>query len=50
MLYGSIFMVIERGSKVYYLAKLINEPNLLPEDTIDYEIDIFDLFKESKKI
>ncbi|MHA2288236.1 MAG: NAD(P)-dependent oxidoreductase [Promethearchaeota archaeon] len=46
----TVLRYLERGSKVYYLAKLIKEPNLLPEDTIDYEMDIFDLFKESKKI
>ncbi len=46
----TVLRYLERGSKVYYLAKLIGEPNLLPEDTIDYEMDIFDLFKDSKKI
>ncbi len=46
----TILQYLERGSKTYYLAKLIKEPNLLPEDTIDYEMDIFELFKESKKI
>lgn len=45
-----VLQYLERGSKTYYLAKLIKEPNLLPEDTIDYEMDIFDLFKDSKKI
>ncbi len=46
----TVLEYLERGSKTYYLAKLIKEPNLLPEDTIDYEMDIFDLFKDSKKI
>ncbi len=46
----TVLQYLERGSKIYYLAKLIKEPNLLPEDTIDYEMDIFDLFKDSKKI
>ena len=46
----TVLQYLERGSKTYYLAKLIKEPNLLPEDTIDYEKDIFELFKESKKI
>jgi len=46
----TVLQYLERGSKTYYLAKLIKEPNLLPEDTIDYEMDIFDLFKDSKKI
>jgi L-ribulose-5-phosphate 4-epimerase len=46
----TVLQYLERGSKTYYLAKLIKEPNLLPEDTIDYEKDIFDLFKESNKI
>ena len=46
----TVLRYLERGSKIYYLAKLIKEPNLLPEDTIDYELDIFDLFKDSNKI
>jgi D-3-phosphoglycerate dehydrogenase len=46
----TVLKYLERGSKIYYLAKLIKEPNLLPEDTIDYEMDIFDLFKDSGKI
>jgi len=46
----TVLQYLERGSKIYYLAKLIKEPNLLPEDTIEYEMDIFDLFKDSKKI
>jgi len=46
----TVLQYLERGSKTYYLAKLIKEPNLLPEDTIDYEMDIFDLFKDSNKI
>jgi D-3-phosphoglycerate dehydrogenase len=46
----TVLRYLERGSKIYYLAKLIKEPNTLPEDTIDYEMDIFDLFKDSKKI
>ncbi|MBY8979016.1 MAG: class II aldolase/adducin family protein [Candidatus Lokiarchaeota archaeon] len=46
----TVLQYLERGSKTYYLAKLIKEPNLLPEDTIDYEMDIFELFKDSKKI
>jgi len=46
----TVLKYLERGSKIYYLAKLIKEPNLLPEDTIDFEMDIFEVFKESKKI
>jgi len=46
----TVLQYLERGAKVYYLAKLIRDPNLLPEDTIDYEKDIFEIFKESKKI
>ncbi|NHJ20528.1 MAG: hypothetical protein EAX91_06280 [Candidatus Lokiarchaeota archaeon] len=46
----TVLRYLERGSKIYYLAKLIKEPSLLPEDTIDYEMDVFDLFKDSKKI
>ena len=45
-----VLKYLERGAKIYYLAKLIKEPNLLPEETIDYEKDIFEIFKESKKI
>ncbi|MFX1417928.1 MAG: NAD(P)-dependent oxidoreductase [Promethearchaeota archaeon] len=46
----TVLQYLERGAKIYYLAKLIKDPNLLPEDTIDYEMDIFDIFKDSKKI
>jgi len=45
-----VLQYLERGSKIYYLARLIKEPYLLPEDVIDYEMDIFDIFKDSKKI
>ena len=45
-----VLKYLERGAKIYYLAKLIKEPNLLPGETIDYEKDIFEIFKESKKI
>ena len=31
-------------------VELLKDPNLLPEDTIDYEMDVFDIFKDSKKI
>jgi L-fuculose-phosphate aldolase len=46
----TVLRYLERGAKIYYFAKLIRDPNLLPEDTIDYEKDIFEIFKESKKI
>ncbi|MFW9782847.1 MAG: NAD(P)-dependent oxidoreductase [Candidatus Heimdallarchaeota archaeon] len=46
----TVLQYLERGSKIYYHAKLIKDPNLLPEDTVDYEKDIFEIFKESKKI
>lgn len=46
----TVLQYLERGAKIYYLAKLIKDPNLLPEDTVDYEMDIFEIFKESKKI
>ena len=46
----TVLNYLERGSKIYYLAKLLNDPHLLPEDTVYYEIYIFDIFKESKKI
>ena len=46
----TVLQYLERGAKIYYLAKLVKEPSLLPEDTVDYEKDIFEIFKESKKI
>jgi L-fuculose-phosphate aldolase len=46
----TVLQYLERGARIYYLAKLVKDPNLLPEDTVDYEMDIFDIFKESKKI
>ncbi|MFX1487564.1 MAG: NAD(P)-dependent oxidoreductase, partial [Promethearchaeota archaeon] len=46
----TVLKYLERGAKVYYLAKLIKDPNLLPEDTVEYEEEIFEIFKESKKI
>ncbi len=41
---------LERGAKIYYMAKLVKEPNLLPEETVEFEKEIFEIFKESKKI
>ena len=38
----TVLEYLERGAKIYYLAKLMKDPNLLPEDTIDYERDIFE--------
>lgn len=46
----TVLHYVERGAKIFYLARLIKDPNLLPEDTIDYEMDIFEIFKDSKKI
>ncbi len=46
----TVLQYLERGAKIYYLARLVKDPNLLPEDTIDYEMDIFEIFKDSKKI
>ncbi|MFX1356018.1 MAG: NAD(P)-dependent oxidoreductase [Promethearchaeota archaeon] len=46
----TVLEYLERGSKIYYLAKLLKDPNLLPDDTVDFEKDIFEIFKESKKI
>ncbi|MFX1352783.1 MAG: NAD(P)-dependent oxidoreductase [Promethearchaeota archaeon] len=46
----TVLQYLERGSKIYYHAKLIKDPNLLPEDTVDYEKEIFEIFKDSKKI
>ncbi|MHA2281087.1 MAG: NAD(P)-dependent oxidoreductase [Promethearchaeota archaeon] len=46
----TVLQYLERGAKIFYLAKLVKDPNLLPEDTVDYETEIFEIFKESKKI
>lgn len=46
----TVLQYLERGSKIYFYAKSIKDPNLLPDDTVDYEKDIFEIFKESKKI
>ncbi|MFX1343996.1 MAG: NAD(P)-dependent oxidoreductase [Promethearchaeota archaeon] len=46
----TVLQYLERGARIYYLAKLVKDPNLLPEDTVEYEKDIFEIFKESKKI
>jgi L-ribulose-5-phosphate 4-epimerase len=46
----TVLQYLERGSKIYYLARLLGDPNMLPEDTVDYEKDIFEVFKDSKKI
>ena len=46
----TVLEYLERGSKVYYMAKLIGEPTLLPEDTVEFEEEVFEIFKESKKI
>ncbi len=46
----TVLTYVERGAKIYYLAKAIRDPTLLPEDTVDYEMDIFEVFKDSKKI
>jgi len=46
----TVLKYLERGAQIYYLSKLIKDPNLLPEDTIDYEKEIFEIFKDSKKI
>ncbi|MFX0178323.1 MAG: NAD(P)-dependent oxidoreductase [Candidatus Hodarchaeota archaeon] len=46
----TVLQYLERGAKIYYLAKLLKDPNLLPEDTVDFEKEIFEIFKESKRI
>ena len=46
----TVLEYLERGSKIYYMAKLVKDPTLLPDDTIDYEMDIFEIFKDSGKI
>ncbi|MHA1338165.1 MAG: class II aldolase/adducin family protein, partial [Promethearchaeota archaeon] len=46
----TVLTYVERAAKIYYMAKIIGDPNLLPEDTVDYEKDIFELFKEDGKI
>ncbi|MFW9938346.1 MAG: NAD(P)-dependent oxidoreductase, partial [Candidatus Thorarchaeota archaeon] len=32
----TVLEYLERGSKIYYLAKLLKDPNLLPDDTVDF--------------
>ena len=46
----TVLQYVERGAKIFYLAKLVKDPTLLPEDTVDYEMEIFEIFKDSKKI
>ncbi len=46
----TVLTYLERGAKIYYLAKVLGNPTLLPEDTIEYEEEVFEIFKESKKI
>ncbi|KKM65321.1 hypothetical protein LCGC14_1492500, partial [marine sediment metagenome] len=46
----TVLHYVERGAKIFYLAKLIKDPNLLPEDTVEFEMEIFEIFKDSKKI
>lgn len=45
-----VLKMVERTAKIYLFAKLLGEPRELPEDTVDYELDVFELFKESKKV
>ncbi len=46
----TVLEYLERASKIYYMAKLIKEPNLLPEETVEFEKEVFEVFKESKNI
>ncbi|MGQ4874916.1 MAG: FGGY family carbohydrate kinase [Promethearchaeia archaeon] len=46
----TVLTYMERAVKIYYMAKIIGNPSLLPKDTIDYEKDIYELFKEDGKI
>jgi L-fuculose-phosphate aldolase len=46
----TVLEYLERASKIYYKSKLLGEPVLLPEDTVEFEEEIFEVFKESKKI
>lgn len=45
-----VLKMLERTAKIYIFAKLLGTPKSLPEETVDYELDIFEIFKESKKI
>jgi len=45
-----VLRMLERSAKIYIIAKMIGEPIPLPEDTIDFEEDIYDLWKDEKKI
>ncbi|MFX1383010.1 MAG: NAD(P)-dependent oxidoreductase [Promethearchaeota archaeon] len=46
----TVLEYVERGSEIYYKSKLLGDPTLLPEDTVEFEQEIFEVFKESKKI
>ncbi|MHA1762733.1 MAG: class II aldolase/adducin family protein [Promethearchaeota archaeon] len=46
----TVLEYLERGAKIYYMARIIKEPNVLPEDTVEFEKEVFEVFKESKKI
>lgn len=46
----TVLRYLERGAQIYYMSKLIGTPTLLPEDVIEYEKEIFEIFKDSKKI
>lgn len=45
-----VLKMIERSAKIYILAKILGEPKMLPQDTIELEEEMYDIFKESKKI
>lgn len=46
----TVLKYLERGAQIYYMAKLIGNPTLLPDEVVDYEKEIFEIFKDSKKI
>jgi len=45
-----VLKMVERSAKIYILSKILGEPKMLPQDTIEIEEEMYDIFKESKKI
>ncbi len=39
-------VLLERACKIYHLAKQVGTPNLLPEDVVEDEMDLWDLMKD----
>ncbi|MHA1896902.1 MAG: class II aldolase/adducin family protein, partial [Promethearchaeota archaeon] len=46
----TVVRMVERVCGIYLKAAPLGEPTSLDEDVIDYEMDMYELFKESKKV